>query len=502
VTPPVEQQPVLPHDAAMEQGQGSRRSAWMLIIGACVIFAGMCFVMAWTSRGFLEADGIFHAMRRRFALTNHAYFVDIWTRPLCVIVYSVPSYLFGLMGTRMTSCVLAIAAALLTWRVAARLEIPRPELAAIFLLGQPMLIMHSASEMTELTFMLLLLGMFWAYLEKQWVILALLTALGPMARPEGFGFLIVVTIGLLMHRKWFHVLIVPLGLVAWSYAGWQFSGQQNDFPWWKWLPKNWPYSAESVYAAGNGLKFLATLPVIAGPFAMPFLIGGAWVMLTRTNWRLIFRDHTTRCVLFVPGLALGILVGHSLLFQFGLMASAGLIRVILIVGPMIAIMSCLGFVMFCDWFSIRKIATWCVAGVLTIVPLHQLYPIYPLALVGDDLLAVKVAERLKTDTQLMQRYTKVMCSLPRVYFEMDADQFQSKLFLPWSLKHVEAAGPETLIIWDEMYAQHNSTRDLVVTAADLERLGWRVLEQIELVEKWGTKRAVFYVRDEKKAPPQ
>jgi hypothetical protein len=73
--------------AATTPGKGLDN--WVFLAIACAVFVVVCFAVAWFSTGFLEADGIIHSIRRRFALSHWVYFVDVWTRPLCVMVSAI-----------------------------------------------------------------------------------------------------------------------------------------------------------------------------------------------------------------------------------------------------------------------------------------------------------------------------------------------------------------------------------------------------------------------------
>ena len=123
-----------------------------------------------------------------------------------------------------------------------------PVLALIGTLAQPLVFLHSFSELTELPFALLLALAFWAYQRKQWFWLAAVAGLLPLSRPEGFGFVLLVGLALVCHRRawWLPVLVVPL--LGWDLSGWVLYGRPG--PWWHWLIDNWPYAETSLYDRG------------------------------------------------------------------------------------------------------------------------------------------------------------------------------------------------------------------------------------------------------------
>ena len=244
---------------------------------------------------------------------------------------------------------MALITAMLTWRIAKAQQYRWPALAAIFLLAQPLVFLHSFSELTELPFAMLTAAAFLMYANKRWWAVAILVGLMPLARPEGFAFLFLAGIALLLHRKpiWLIVLIIPL--FAWSIAGWRLDPGSSS--WWNWLPNHWPYAATSMYESGSIFHFVALLPVITAPLLFPFFLIGVWRNL-RSRLSILLRDHRLRCDALIAGLPLAILAGHSWLYWRGEMASNGEIRYLLIAAPFWALLAMRG------WEYVFAILNW------------------------------------------------------------------------------------------------------------------------------------------------
>src|SRR4051812_9367839 len=172
------------------------RPPWVVLGVAAMVFAGLSLWGAIVSDGFLEADACTHYLYARFALGAPHYLVNVWGRPVVTALYAVPAALWGRMGVRVTSLLCALAIAAIGYRIARRMKFRRPELAFLFVLGQPLVLLHSFSELTELPFALLLALAFWAYCARRWFWVALLAGLLPLARPEGFLFVMLAAVGL------------------------------------------------------------------------------------------------------------------------------------------------------------------------------------------------------------------------------------------------------------------------------------------------------------------
>src|SRR3954470_21889867 len=175
---------------------------WLSMAIAIVIFAVFSTTAAIYSRGFLEADGCTHFLYSRFVWQEHHLITNVWGRPFCTAIYAIPA-LFHRQGVRSASMIMAVGICLITFRIAKRQGYPLPGLAGIFLLGQPFLFLHSFSELTEIPFALLVTIALWAYQTRRFVTVAIVVALMPTARPEGFGFIALAMAAFILHGRWY-----------------------------------------------------------------------------------------------------------------------------------------------------------------------------------------------------------------------------------------------------------------------------------------------------------
>src|SRR3954451_13063731 len=128
----------------------TERSSLRPLAIAMAIFAVLSAYAAVKSQGFLEADAVTHYLFARFALHEHHYLVNVWGRPLITGLYAIPAALGGVLGVRFLCLCLALICAGVTYIVASRQNYRWPALAGIFLLAQPLMYLHSFSELTEL----------------------------------------------------------------------------------------------------------------------------------------------------------------------------------------------------------------------------------------------------------------------------------------------------------------------------------------------------------------
>jgi hypothetical protein len=463
----------LPHEKLNHENM-TRPSLRPLAIGMG-IFAVLSAYAAVKSQGFLEADAVTHYLFARFALHEHHYLVNVWGRPLITGLYMIPAVLGGVLGVRFLSLALALICAGVTYIVAGKQEYRWPALAGIFLLAQPLMYLHSFSELTELPFATLIILAFAAFQSRRFLLMTIAISLAPLGRPEGFGMIVIVAIALVVYRKWWWLPILLVPLAIWSYAGFRIWTPDPQTHWWQWLIKSWPYSAKSAYGNGPLLAYLARMPAVVSPFIFPAMPIGLWL----TARAISLRSHEGRCNLVIAALPVGIFVVHSILWWKGLMASSGELRYLLIVGPFWALLAARGWEWIWTRFNWRAPHLW--AGVAALLPIgaNTYYNVVPFHLYASDIVARDAADWYKSDQKIQQAFPRLMSSPPMVYYFLDRSQSDTRS-LDWGRANVMSAPAGTLLIWDPIYGQTNSDRGMCVTQADLKSAGWIFIRRFDV----------------------
>ncbi|HEY1629640.1 MAG TPA: hypothetical protein VGF52_07255 [Tepidisphaeraceae bacterium] len=474
----------------------SRREsdAWPITL-AIGIFALFSIWAAITSYGFLEADSCTHYLYSRFAFQDPSLLVNVWGRPICTALYAIPATLFGRLGVRFTSLLVAIGIGLVAYRIAKIQNYRWPALALIFTLAQPLVFLHSFTELTELPFALMLALGFWAYQKRQWLAMAILIGLTPLARPEGFGFVALAALALIVHRRWWWLAVLPIPLIAWNHAGWVLFGSEG--PWWRWLRDNWPYSAQSLYTPGSIFHFVMLLPAVISPLMFPALCIGIWRALlplppgegrgegalnTQTSFQAqapltLFRTERELNQILIAAIPLLILVVHSVLYHFGKMASNGELRYMLVVAPFWALLAANGW----EWIFTRM--NWSAplraAGIAALVPaLVNLFywKVLPLRL-GDDWNQARAIAAWYQHGELRKNYPFICAAHPALFYFLDMPMVNEKLgSLEWGPKNVDHPPAGTLLIWDSIYGVYNADIKRSINEARLQQAGWLIYE--------------------------
>jgi hypothetical protein len=450
------------------------KSCATAVLLTVAIFASLSITCAITSEGFLEADSCTHYLYARLTLRepiseNLHHLVNVWGRPLCTGLYAIPAALGKRTGVRLMSCVLALACGLAAMRVARLQGYRWPVLALIFTLAQPLVFLHSFSELTELPFAALIILALWAYRARQLAVMALLVGISPTGRPEGFGFIALGAAALVLHRKWYWLplLFLPLGL--WNYAGWELYGREGV--WWQWVKNNWPYAQESLYPSGPLYHFVVRLPVVTSPLMFPAMVIGAARSLLYATPRRFFGDHIERCQAAIALIPLGILVGHSLLYSLGKMASNGELRYMLAVAPLWGLLSAKGWEWVFERLGWRRPIAW--AGVASLLPIlaNFAYPVVPLVYMDDWKQAKQIAAWLD-ETPLREKYPVLMLSHPAIFYFMDSGPGETVDGVEGKESTLTQKPPGTLMVWDPIYGVFNSDAARSITLEEIEAAGW------------------------------
>jgi hypothetical protein len=455
------------------------------LVPIAISVAVFCVFSIWgsiSSDGFLEADSLTHYLYARFALLETHYLVNVWGRPLVTALYAIPAYCFGRAGVHATSLALALICGFVAYAIARGQRFRWPVLALVFTLAQPLVWLHSFSELTELPFAALLGVAFLAYQRRQFLLMTILIALSPLARPEGFGFLVLAAIALIAHRRWSWIALLPGPLLAWDYLGWARYGWP-DYPtslphalrWLLWLKHEWPYAEQSLYQSGLIFHFVMLMPAVMSPLIFPGLCVGVWRMIR------------SRSGVLIAAIPLMILAGHSLLYATGKMASSGEMRYMLIVAPFWAVLAANGWTWIFERLNWRHPLRWAAIAALVPAVVNQSFVIGPVTF-GYRVLPLKVAQdynmkvarraaRWYQNWEGREEYPRVMAAHPGVFYFLDISPTQKLQTREWTLANIQAAPRGTILMWDRTSGMFNSDKRRSVSEQDIENAGWVLNEE-------------------------
>jgi hypothetical protein len=444
------------------ENKGAATVAW-----AAAALAVLSLTTAVTSDGFIEADAATHFAYARYAIHSPKALVSVWARPLPTGLFAIGAAAGGRMGVRVEAILCALACGILAWRLAIEQGYRWPALAAIFTFGQPLLFLYSFSEMTELPFAAVAAAAFLAYRLRRWGLMALLAALLPLGRPEGFGFWLLAAAALMAHRqaRWLPIMVMPL--VVWDYGGWVVDARQG--PWWQWLMSHWPYSGGSDYPRGALLHFVIELPMLVSPAALPMM----WIGVGRGLRRPVLGpDHEARCQWLIAAIPLGVLIVHSLLHWMGKLSSNGELRYLLIVAPFWGLLSAAGWEWVAAKLNATRPAAWAALVVVAPGALNWVQPVLPLGMSPDWDSAQRLVAWYRS-SPLQRQYPRLLFAHPGLDYYLNTRADDPVRATPCTKTTVAEDPPGYLLIWDKDFSTHNSNPEYDVTEQEALAAGWR-----------------------------
>jgi len=284
-----------------------------------------------------DGDSVGHYLIAHYAFKHPYLLLDHWGKPVFTLL-AAPFAYWGFTGIKLFNVALATATLWLTYRSACLLNIPSAWAAILLLATSPMYVSLNLSGLTEpLLGFTLMLSLYWA-LCGRWAWAAVLMSFAPLVRSEGIIMLGVFAIYLLVKRRYAVLPYLALGQALYSVVGYPYYGD------WLWVFRRIPYATlSSGYGSGQLNHFAAHLHELIGNLGVFWLLLGLLSGFIRSVLYILRRSLflAEECWLVYGGFV-AFFVAHSLFWYWGIFVSAGLVRVLLSVIPLIAIISLRG----------------------------------------------------------------------------------------------------------------------------------------------------------------
>lgn len=295
-------------------------------------------------------DDISHYRIARLAFSNPELFLDLWGKPL----FTIPASLFarfGYNGVKIMNVLLSALTLFVAYRSATLLNLRYPWAIVILAGCAPVYLALSYSGMTEIIFSLLAVTSVWALLRGRYALMVLLLSFLPFARSEGFVLWIPVIFALVMEKRYRLLPLFITGFLFFSIAGASLFG--DIF----WIIHRFPYGGSDLYGSGSLLYFAGELPLITGVvMLLPLLVG--MISLAACGAKKIFRSGEREYLLvwYIILPALFYFGAHSIVWWLGRGNSAGLIRVMAAIIPLLAIAALYGVEILASFLDRSRIA--------------------------------------------------------------------------------------------------------------------------------------------------
>jgi hypothetical protein len=308
----------------------SEKLSKIIIAASTAILVAFAFFFKGASD---DGDSLNHYFYARFAFQHPENFFHHWAKPLFVTL-AAPFAQLGLVGVKIFNVACIALAAVLTFRIAEKLNIKNAWLGTLIYFSLPMTSFLTLSGLTEPLFALWCIAGIYLMVFNRPVASVLMLSFLPFVRSEGLIIICIFILYLLIKKQWKYLPLLLVGHIIYGIAGAPF--HNNDFLWT--INAN-PYArTDGFYGAGDWFHFIRHLPPLTGKIAFILLGVGLLYGLIRLIgfWRNK-NDFSKAELWLIYGSFMAFFVGHTTFWALGIFHSFGLLRVLLGVLPVMSL---------------------------------------------------------------------------------------------------------------------------------------------------------------------
>jgi hypothetical protein len=281
------------------------------------------------------ADNFAHFNISRWAFRYPHLFLDHWGKPVFTFL-TAPFAQLGMMGVRIFNIIAGLLTAWFAYKLAVHFKLRYAWLSGVITVLTPIYFMMMTSGMTEVLFSLFLVMAVYLFFREKYILSALLVSFIFLVRNEGLLSILLFLTGFVLKKQYRAIPFLLTGFLVSSLAG---SFVHNHDFWWLITQRPYSKGGVSVYGAGNWYHFFIKLPGYFGYIVTFLLYAGTISMLLnwkKEKWNI--RLDSFLLIILVLGSFWGYFAGHTYMWWKG-DSSAGLVRVMAAVSPLVSIMS-------------------------------------------------------------------------------------------------------------------------------------------------------------------
>lgn len=301
-------------------------------------YLGMAFTWAVKSDYAWDDDAPTRIYNCVDAFNNPAHFVSLWSRPLFVLLFAIPS-LISIHAVHWIMPILSVSGAYALFLGFQRRGFKGALLLLPFLLFQSYLFILSYQAYTEPLAVVLISWSIFAYLEKKWVLLAVLAGLLPLARLELAPLLLFPFILMMHEKQWKSLGYIILPSLLWHFAG----AIIYEDPLYLLNQTVLKESDSNRYGHNEWYVYLHRYLFVIGPVIFIPFLSGLFVAFVRRKYRVF-------AIIFT----LGFFIYTLFSWKLDLGNAAGFLRNITILGPFVALFSSLGVMEIWDFMNGKR----------------------------------------------------------------------------------------------------------------------------------------------------
>gem|GEM_PF-1680338 len=420
--------------------RAEKKIIWALLLIVCCVLMYCAFQSEYCEGG---ADAIVHYGFAKYWIYQPALFLDLWAKPIFML-FSFPFAHFGFHSLKIFNIICALFSSYITYLIAQKLRLKYSWLVIIFIIFSPVYFIVSISTLTEILFSLILIYAVYLFLNNNYLLASCLISLLPFARQEGYGYVLLFGIALIINKKFKYLPYLFCGVFFFSLIGGFYF---NDF---LWLIHKHPYPLGSPYGKGELFHFINERDRIIGPILSILFLTGiiGWVYSFFFKPEKLFFEKS----LFVFIGALFFLIVHSICWWKGLSGSLGLIRVMTCVIPLIALICLTGWNFFCSIVKLKLIIVPVLIFALFKIILSPFeYYKVPYTFNQPELVSRQTAEWIKANKMDQE----LICATdPTLWFFLNKNPFDHIGYREYFSPDGNDIRNKSIIVWDSEFGKH------------------------------------------------
>lgn len=437
---------------------GTKKLDERILFAILTVLYVFFFILDYNTKStFDPGDGIRHYLVSRYSWKHPGQFFYSWGKPFFTLVSS-PFSQFGIMGIYIFNILCGMFSSFFAFRIAQKMKFQFPWLAAVFTCFATIYFPTMNSGLTEPLFGLVLITSIFLVTEENFFLAAILISFLAFVRTEGNLALPLFFIVYLFRKKYWQILFLPFGTIAYSIAGYFY--YHDIF----WIKTQNPYTNMNadIYGKGPLMHFVNQYNEILGvPLAVLFVTGMLVIATELFTGKIKWpnnngKNYQLEYLFLVVGSFCAYFIAHSIFWWKGIVGSLGLIRVMAGVIPVAALVSLKGANYIferLDLYGFKTLKKIFLAAVIFAVmywPFRQYY--FPFKLDPESQLIYETGSWYHT-TEYKKH--KVYYLFPYLAHMLDVDPFDDqKVGELWGLYPtiraygIDAVPDSTIIIWD------------------------------------------------------
>lgn len=441
---------------------------WVLFLYSLSLILGLVYCDGTGDMG----DSIAHFIFAQSAPQHPEFYFHHWAKPVFVLLAS-PFAQFGFSGVKFFNIILSLLSAYFTYRVAEKLKLKTPWLAALLLACMPLNYILTLSSLTEPLFAFFVIVSIYLCFQEKYSASFILISFLPYVRSEGLIILSVFLLFAISKNKWKALPYFLVGSVIYGIAG--YAVHHNLF----WVITDIPYAhLSSVYGSGSLFHFVVQLTNVVGVPIYILLSTGILVGLSS----LLRKHFSAELHILIFGGFLIFFVAHSLFWYLGIFNSMGLIRVFLGVAPMMAVIALCGYNFIVERFNKHLQLKYAISKVLVLYVV--LFPITPnpsaiqfkkdLMAREEKTLSNHVAEKVKS---LNKADGPIMYNHYYLGIALINDRFDPSKRIPLLKSELKNLKSGNIVVWDNK---------LVGSETDILKIDLDVLDYLKPIVSYSS----------------